>query len=172
MPSLVAIYDNLHKARTGLLKTADALAPGEWRTNPAPGNWSAAEVIAHLTMVERAVITGARRMVQDQAKPVPFLRRFHLPTRAVRYRLIRRESPIPLDPALLAEKEPMLAALNTVREATFAFLRETAARDLSAYRWRHPFVGSLNLYQWFALLANHEVRHTKQIQEIVKTFQK
>jgi uncharacterized damage-inducible protein DinB len=172
MPSLNSTVNNLQKARAGLLETAGAVRNELWRECPAAGVWSAAEVIAHLTIVERTIVTGAHRIIANPPKHVPLMRRFHVPLRLVRYRLRRVKSPLPLDPVLITEKEAMLAELNAVRTATLAFLRETAARDLRPYRWPHPFLGSLSLYQWFSFIANHEMRHARQIREIIQTFRK
>lgn len=80
--------------------------------------------------------------------------------------MIRLKSPVPLDASLLAEKETMLGMLRDARERTFAFLSETKNRDLSAYYWRHPFLGMLSTYEWIEMLAAHQIRHAKQIREI------
>jgi hypothetical protein len=95
-----------------------------------------------------------------------------LPLLLVEARVIRRKSPIPLDPEMLGEKEEMLAELREVRERTLAFLEETRGRDLSAYRWAHPFLGCLNAYDWMVMIAAHEVRHTKQMREIAAKLPK
>jgi hypothetical protein len=87
-------------------------------------------------------------------------------------RLIRLETPIPLDPGILHEKEEMLAELRQVRERTLAFIEESMERDLSKYRMPHPFLGTLNTYEWFQLIASHEIRHTKQMREIVGSLPK
>jgi len=87
-------------------------------------------------------------------------------------RVIRLKSPIPLDPQLVREKEAMLGELRDVRERTLAFLDEINNRDLRAYCWRHPFLGNLNLYEWFEMIAAHELRHTKQMQEIAAVLPK
>ena len=60
----------------------------------------------------------------------------------------------------------MLAELQEVRVRTLTLIEETKARDLRVYRWRHPFLGWLNAYQWFELLGSHQIRHEKQIREI------
>jgi hypothetical protein len=62
----------------------------------------------------------------------------------------------------------MLAALREVRSETIAFLDALPRRDLGVYRWSHPFFGSLNFYDWFRMVAYHEIRHSKQIREIVE----
>jgi uncharacterized damage-inducible protein DinB len=164
--NLEPILNNLSKAQAGLLSAADSISGEQWETSPSNGSWSAAELIAHLIMVERAIIASADRIVQKQPKAVPLLRRFHLPMALVEARLIKRKSPIPVDGQLIGEKEEMLAELRAVRERSLAFITETKNRDLSSYRWRHPFLGSLNTYEWLQMIASHEVRHTKQMKEI------
>ena len=66
----------------------------------------------------------------------------------------------------------MLVGLAELRRGTLALLEEHRGRELSAYRWKHPFFGSLNYYSWFKMIAHHEARHTKQLREIAKSFQK
>lgn len=139
---------------------------------PRVKKWSAAEVVAHVVMVERAVLGGADRITQKKALPVPLLKRVHLPLWLVEARLIRVKSPIPLDPTLLGTKEDMLGELRTARERTLAFLEETKSRDLSAYYWRHAFIGMLNVYEWFETIAAHQQRHAKQMREIREHLQK
>ncbi len=90
----------------------------------------------------------------------------------VESRLIRRKTPIPLDPGIVREKEEMLVELRQVRERTLAFIEETMERDLSKYRMPHPFLGTLNTYEWFQMIASHEIRHTKQMREIARTLLK
>src|SRR2546423_3178632 len=125
-------------------------------------SWCAAQLIAHLITVERSVIAKANRVLQHPPKHIAFLSRFHLPLALVEKRLIRRKTPIPLDLQLIREKEDMLAELRHVRERTLAFIQETRGRDLAQYRWRHPFLGSLNAYEWLRFIASHQVRHAKQ----------
>jgi hypothetical protein len=50
------------------------------------------------------------------------------------------------------------------------FIESTRGRDLSAYSFSHPFLGSLNTYDWFRAIGYHELRHVKQIREIVESF--
>ncbi len=129
-------------------------------------------MIAHLSMVERAITSGADRVLKHPPKHVSLLKRVHLPISLAAWRGIRRKTPIPLDSSLLGEKNAMLTSLGELRQKTLAFLSEMEDRNLSAYRWPHPFFGSLNLYQWFRMVALHEIRHTKQIREIVESLQK
>jgi DinB superfamily len=166
------ILEKLAQAQSRLLSTADAVPADQWKTRPARGGWCAAEVIAHLIMVERTVLGSADRVMQDAPRHFPLLKKFHLPLAIVETRLIRRKTPIPLDPELVREKETMLAELREVRERTLAFVEETKGRDLGKYRWRHPFLGTLNMYEWFQMVACHEIRHEKQMREIANGYRK
>jgi hypothetical protein len=76
------------------------------------------------------------------------------------------KAPLPLHPTQSETKEETLGKLRAVREDTLAFLEETHHRDLSPYYWRHPFLGMLNMYEWFEMIAAHQIRHAKQVLEI------
>ena len=160
------------QAQTKLLRTADDVPADQWRTRPAAGGWCAAEVVAHLIMVERTVVGTADRVVQHPPKYFSRLQRLHFPLALVEARVIKRKTPIPIDPELLGEKETMLAELRGVRERTLAFMDETKERNLGVYRWQHAFLGSLSAYEWFEMVARHQLRHEKQLREIASGYRK
>jgi hypothetical protein len=123
-------------------------------------------------IIERAVLGSADRISQKTPKPVSFLKRRHLPLWLVEARIIRRKSPIPLDPGLIGNKEDMLGELRAARERTLAFLEATRGRDLSAYCWPHAFLGMLDVYEWLEMIAAHQIRHTKQMRDIAARLPK
>ncbi len=166
MGSLDAVRDQLTRAQSAIFRAADSIHAEKWNCPPELGEWSAAELVAHLVVIERAVLASADRVTQKLPKEISLLKRVHLPLWLVEYRVVRLKSPIPQDSELLTEKEDMLAELRAARERTLAFLSETEKRDLRVYCWRHPFLGMLNTYEWIEMLAAHQVRHTKQMREI------
>ena len=165
---LEPILRKLAAAQQSLLRAADTIPEEQWRTPPRAGAWSGTEVLAHVMGIERAVIGAADRVVQKQPKRIPLAKRFRLPVVLAEFRVVRLKTPIPLDSGLLRGKESMLAEMREVRGRTLAFIEETNTRDLRAYRWQHPFLGSLNTYEWFSLLASHQIRHEKQMREIAR----
>jgi uncharacterized damage-inducible protein DinB len=170
--NLDSIIASMAKAHTGLLSAADAVPAEEWKTKPGEERWSAAELVAHLMMVERAVIGKADRVAQKPPKRVSLLKRIHIPMVFVESRWIRRKAPAPVEPEMLHGKEEMLAELRTVRERSLAFLEETKGRNMGEYCWAHPALGTLNVYEWLQFIASHEVRHTKQMREIAASLPK
>jgi hypothetical protein len=172
VPSLDAIQEKLGRAQTSFFRAADAIPTEQWRCRPTAQEWSAGELVAHLVMVERAILGGVDRITQKAPKHIPFTKRFHLPMWLVESRIVRRKTPIPLDHGLIADKEEMLAELRAVRERTLAFMEETQTRDLGQYRWPHAFLGMLNVYEWLEMIAAHQHRHTKQMREIAARLPK
>ncbi len=170
--TLKPIIERLDQAQAGMLRAADAVCCEQWQTRPAPAKWSAAELVGHVMTIERAALGTADRMLQSPPRHFHVLKRVHLPLALSRSRLLRIKTPIPLDSALVREKEVMLAELREVRERTLAFIEETSGRNLSAYRWKHPFLGVLNGYEWMEMIAGHEIRHTKQMREIAASLPK
>lgn len=169
--TLKPILEKLGKAQFGMLRAADAVSAELWRTRPGPARWAAGELIGHVMTIERGVLAAADRAVQSPPRHFPLILRMHLPVALAESRIFRVKTPIPLDP-LVQEKEAMLAELREVRERTLAFIDETKGRDLSVYRWPHPFLGVLSAYQWMEMIAGHEVRHTKQMREIAARLPK
>jgi hypothetical protein len=172
LPSLTTIIENLARARSELLRTGDAVAANQRKTRPAEGRWSAGELVNHLSAIERAILSRAGKLLQKPPESVPFFKRFHVPMMFVEARVIRGKAPVTLEPKVVREKEEMLAELRGVRERTLAFIEETRGRDLSKYRMAHPFLGSLNAYQWLQFLAAYEKRHMKQMRDIAATLPK
>ena len=166
------IVDKLGKAQTLFLRAADEISSQHWNTKPEAEKWSGAEVVAHLILVERGVNDAAKRVTQKTPKSFKPWQKMHLPLWLVEARIIRRKSPIPLDPTLLGIKEDMLTQLRATRTRTLAFLQETQGRDLGAHRWKHAFLGSLTTYEWFEMIAAHQMRHAKQVQELARQLPK
>ncbi len=71
--------------------------------------------------------------------------------------------------ALLDEKQVMLERFQALRTRTLAFVEANQHRDLSRWRYPHPFFGSLNIYSWLKNIYHHEIRHTKQLREIARS---
>ncbi len=171
MDEMTRLLEHMNKTRAALLATAETVPDQLWRKCPRAGAWSAGEVIAHLTMVESRIVKVAEKAASGPPTVEPVWKQIHLPVRLGEWRLIRVKTPIPLDASLVADKDAALEGLNTVRRECLRFIEKNRDCDLRGYRFRHPFFGSLNVYDWFRSIGYHELRHTKQLQEIVESFQ-
>ena len=172
MRNIARITALLNRSQAGLYAVAQTIPEDSWRKSPFPSAWSAAEVFAHLNMVEEAITGGVSRMLAAPPKQLPFWKRIHFPPRVAQFRQLKRKTPIPLDLAQVLEKAQSLARHIALRKRALDLFAENAGRDLRAYRQKHPFFGYLNFYEWFYTIGYHELRHSKQLQEIVEVFQK
>jgi hypothetical protein len=162
------LVERLRDARAKLLAVTDQIPSERWNQRPEPNRWSAAEVVAHLTMVESAVLKGMHKLLATEPRRVPPWKRIHIPPIANLVRMVKVETPIPLDPSLLAGKELMLERFAALRGETLSLLEANRERDLRRWHFPHPFFGSLNGVGWIKMLAYHEARHTKQLREIAR----
>jgi hypothetical protein len=170
--NLDPIVAKLAKAQNAFFHAADAIPCGQWTARPGDEKWSAGEVATHLILVEQAIVEGARKVSRKTPRAIPLLKRVHLPMSLAEIRVVKLNAPPYLNPTQSGTKEETLGKLRAAREDTLAFLKETQQRDLSAYRWRHPFLGMLNTYEWFEMIAAHQIRHAKQVVEIATALPK
>ncbi len=166
--NLRPLYEKLRRSRQHFEAAARKVPDRHWRTPPQAGAWSAAEVVAHVTMVETLMTGAAAKITRKPPVPVPLLKRIHIPVTCVAWRGMRVQTPIPLDTMLLDDREVMLARLAEQRRRTLSVLETGSEMNLRKYRVQHPLLGSLNYYDWFRTLAAHDVRHSKQIEIVVK----
>jgi hypothetical protein len=166
--NLRPLIEKLHRTRDEFESAARRVPVHDWRTPPREGAWSAAEVVAHVTMVETLMTGAAAKITRKPHLPVPLWRRIHIPVLLVAWRGVRVESPIPLDTLLLDDREVMLSRLVEQRRRTLSVLQSGGDSNLRKYRVQHPLLGSLHYYDWFRTLAAHDARHTKQLHEILE----
>ncbi|MEQ1729051.1 MAG: DinB family protein [Vicinamibacterales bacterium] len=149
------------------LRAAVARVPTSLLTvKPAPDRWSVAEVLEHLSIVERGALMRVRGLIQeapvvDAPTALTPIDRDFLQNRAKRIMAPER-----IKPTGTMSIDAALAALESSREELLAILHEAEGRDLSKATQPHPALGPLDGYQWIALIGGHEMRHALQIDEI------
>jgi len=115
---------------------------------------SAAEVIAHVAIIEETAIFGMKRLLRAEPKLVPLGKRFHLPLAMAAWGARKVGTPIPLDEKRIRDKQESPSGLFATRQATLESIESTRGTDVSAYRYDHPFLGSLNMYEWFRAIGS------------------
>lgn len=168
MMTLGPMMEQLRRARERFEAAARSVPAQHWRTPPNAAAWSAVEIVAHVTMVETLMTGAAAKITRKPPIVVPLLKRFRVPVALVAWRGKRVQSPIPLDTLLLDDREVMLSRLAEQRARTLSVLEAGRELNLRRYRLQHPFLGSLHYYDWFRTLAAHDVRHAKQLGEVMK----
>ena len=165
MKNVIAKLDSLHQR---LLDAVTPLDPQKFARRPSETEWSVAEVVHHLNLVEQSVLQELERRLTGPPQKAGLRQRF-MPLRfLVGSRFFRVKAPervVPLDPPA---KEAVIENYNRTRAALKEFgLRHGAAR-LRQLGIKHPFLGNFDGVRAISFVGYHELRHYKQIQEIIK----
>jgi DinB superfamily len=151
------------------LEAAYTAIPAERRTvRPAPDRWSPAEVVHHVAIVERRLVTRLRQLA-DQARAFPpeqdassvftIVDAKRIEIRNNRFKTSELGEPRDTDASRVwSEFETTRRELkDVVRSADGLALNEVSAP--------HPALGPLTGYGWIAFAGAHAARHAAQITE-------
>jgi len=170
LKDLTPILAFLKTSRARFTAATDEIPDSNWLQCPAEDVWSAAQVLAHVGVIEETIIAGCKKVSQEAPRPISMLKKFHPPLAIATWRGRKVRSPLPLNPERVYDRKQAYAAIDATRRASVAFIESLRERDLSAYRFPHPIFGNLNLYDWYRFIGYHELRHRKQIRELVEIF--
>lgn len=156
-------------ADRGTLRTAVEQVPPALRSRkPSPDRWSVAEVLEHLSIIERRVVTMLAAAVPNAPlstgagqRPPTAIDRAALGNRSNRI-----TAPDAIQPTGTIAAEDAWAALERSRGELMSLLDSAEGRDLTQIGRQHPVLGPLDGYQWIAAIGGHEARHAAQIDEI------
>jgi hypothetical protein len=170
-PHLEQVFARLDRSRAGLRSAIDVVPVATRGVRPAPDRWSVAEVVEHLSIVERlfgdrvatALDAAAARLGREQADraslPDPIEAR-------MADRVNKRTAIEAARPQGAVSCDDAWAAIELGHQRLRAIVARGDGLALGEVTSDHPFFGTLSVYQWIELIAAHESRHTEQIKEI------
>jgi hypothetical protein len=165
------VLARLDRTRGALRQAIDAIPPSQQRQRPAPERWSAAEIIEHLTLVER-LFSGRIATAIDAARTSLAAEtgaRVALPEaieQRMGDRVNKRNAPDAALPTGTVDIAAGWAALESGHQSLRALVTALDGLALGEVILDHPAFGSLNVYQWIELMAAHEARHMLQVREL------
>ena len=161
------ILNRLDSVHQKLSTTVAAIDSNLFPKRPSENEWSVAEVIQHLLLVETRLLTGLELALHAPPARVSPLKKL-IPLRIVSVRLFRVKAPKAVEPLKSLPKEESLSSYNDVRARLKQFCIEYGRRQLNQTSIRHPFFGNINGVTAVSMIAFHEQRHYRQIREILK----
>jgi hypothetical protein len=172
--SVAEIYEDIDDTRARLVGAVEPLTDGEQGFRPSSEQWTVAEIIEHLSVVEKRVArllgvmlsklgAEAARAEGSAFEPVT-IDEFVARSRTEKY-----TAPEEIRP----KGAPLSDSLAHLRDSRAA-LRDLRARvervDGTRARFPHPVWGPLDLYQWLLFVGAHEQRHLAQIEALKETM--
>ncbi len=158
----------LQETRAAVLESTRGLSDAQWRHKPSPDEWSIAECVEHLAIVEGFLL---RRL--QQIASAPAASEHELALAAGKEDLIVKDAPgrkrkVKGPPATLpkgGEPGAALAQFVENRELVIAYAA-TTSDPLRTRLFPHMVFGPLDGFQWLIFLGAHCERHRRQLEEV------
>lgn len=157
---------HLQETREGYRDLTQSLSRNQLCYKPAPDQWSVAQALEHIIIVEGRVLdrigvalqqppTGSKSAMEDG----------HL-VQVVAGRTGKLKAPEPVVPTGRWPEDRLFEEFDLVRDRSIDFARTTNV-DLRQHGFRHPFFGELDCYQWLLLIPAHCQRHLRQAADVM-----
>ncbi|HEX9628976.1 MAG TPA: DinB family protein [Pyrinomonadaceae bacterium] len=170
------VLKRLDKVHEKLTATVTPLAEGLFARQPIDGGWSVAQILQHLCMVEERVIKDLEKAVSRPPRKVSFVKRL-VPTSIVSSRLVRVKAPQAVNPEAKSGPEEVIAipgkdeAIANYNRARNDLKDLCATQGNDRFRqivFKHPFLGEIDGVAAVSFIGYHELRHYKQIREVLR----
>lgn len=147
-------------------QTFEGLSAPQFLYRPAAGGWSVAENLEHLIVVERRVLAGIERLLQQPPDPA---KRSAMSDEEIVAIVGKVVEPVKAPPQALPTSqwpaEQLLPEFEKARQKTSDFA-VAADGDLRRRFLPHYLYGDFDCYQWLVLLSAHCRRHCTQSEQV------
>lgn len=172
-PRTEELLRHLDTQHERLRKAVESVPRERRERKPNPERWSVAEVIEHLSIVERRIervfsaklaearASGSVGVERDQSPVVGTIDMDRVVDRT--RRITAAEAALPSGKL---DAEAAWSVLEAARNTLCDAVRGSDGLALGEIVQPHPVLGPINLYQWIAFVGGHEARHAAQILEL------
>ncbi len=164
MEKIISRLDSQHRQ---LLETITPIDDERFAHRPTKAEWSLAEVVHHLCLVEQHVIKVLETALADPPQRHGLWQRV-VPLWIVGSRSIRVKAPKSVEPLNAPPKEDVIDNYRRTRATLREFGITHGRSRLQQLTMKHPFLGNLDGVGAVSFVGYHERRHYKQILEIIK----
>lgn len=165
----------LQQTRNSVIGATKGLSEAQWRFKPAPGQWSIAENMDHIVIVQERVLGPV--LAKLASDPAPFANRDYkavdaivihqFPTRLVKFQAPEFVRPVDqIEPQELVDRlKANYIRLMDYLESTPG-LRQQAGEAVPLKAVSNGAYEMMDGYQWVLAAAAHAERHAKQMLEV------
>ena len=150
-----------------LLDTVGPLDSNLFAKRPSDSEWSVAEIVQHLYLVEERVVKDLKRAIDSEPGQVSFFKKL-IPTSIVALRVRKFQAPKAVNPVDVPGKDQVLANYNGARQSLKDLCNSQSRERFKTLVFRHPFLGRIDGTATVDFVGYHEQRHLKQIREVLK----
>jgi hypothetical protein len=162
--------DYLEQSREAILDATRSLNDAQWRYKASDEDWSPAECVEHVAIVERMLLRRIHELMEGPAAPDDELAKLtgkeEILIKKVPSRGIKVTAPDPARPkGQFATGAEVMVFFGEIRGRTIEYVKTT---DHPVRTRTHPHMvfGPLDCYQWLIFMAAHTERHMNQLNEV------
>ncbi|HLG15681.1 MAG TPA: DinB family protein [Blastocatellia bacterium] len=161
----------LHESEREFLGLVENLTDEQWDFKPSPFKWSVGQTAEHIALAEGLLFGVVQQALASKPNPdweTKTTGKEVVLEKILAARTGRAQSPAAIQPI---NKKMSRAEITTLfregRARSLKFIQTTDA-SFKDHTFDNPFpvFGTLNAYQWFLYIPQHNSRHNKQIAEV------
>jgi hypothetical protein len=164
---MIRTLKRLDAAHQRLLATLAPISPELFSQRPSEDEWSVAQIVHHLCLVEARVIQEIEKELANPPRRIRFVRRL-VPTSIVASRLIRVKAPKAMNPLNPPNKEESISSYYATRKKLKDLCATHGKDRLKQTIFKHPFLGEIDGRATISFVGYHEIRHYKQVREVLR----
>ena len=160
----------LKQTQKDFLASIKGVSEAQWKFKAAPDRWSIAETAEHIALAEQTIWDLVSGKIM-KSPPAPEKReaakgKDETILNVIPDRSRKAQAPERLQPTgRWATQAALVKDFEALRGKEIAFVAETK-QDLRNYFEEHPFLKTMDAYQWIIFNGAHCKRHTAQILEV------
>lgn len=162
--------DNLKQTQKDFLAAIEGVSEEQWKFKAAPDRWSIAETAEHIAVSEQTIwelVSG--KIMKSPATPEKAAEakgKDEIILTRIPDRSRKAQAPEQLKPTgRWATRAALVKDFEAMRAQEIAYLAETK-EDLRSHFEEHPFLATMDAWQWLLFNGAHAKRHTAQILEV------
>ncbi len=154
------------------LSYVEKLTDEQWNARPIPFKWTAGETAEHIALSEGLLFGAMERALAAPLNPdweTKSAGKEKILDNLLAARQGKAQAPEPIQPLKRKmSRTEIMTMYKEGRAKTLKFI-ETTDLPMKAHTLDHPFAvfGTLNAYQWLLYIPAHNLRHNKQIAEVL-----
>src|SRR3954466_13618404 len=160
----------LKQTQKDFLASIDGVSEAQWKFKAAPDRWSIAETAEHIAVAEQTIwelVSG--KIMKSPAAPekrAEVKGKEETILKAIPDRSRKAQAPEQLKPTgRFATRAELTKEFESTRGKEISFVADTK-EDLRSHFEEHPFLKTMDAYQWLLFNGAHCKRHTAQILEV------
>jgi len=154
------------------LSYVEKLSDEQWNARPTPFKWTVGETAEHIALSEGLLFGAMQRALAAPVNPdweTKTAGKEKILDNVLAARQGKAQAPEPIQPLKRKmSRAEIMTLFRDGRAKTLKFI-ETTDLPLKAHTFDHifPIFGTLNAYQWLLYIPAHNLRHNKQIAEVM-----